>query len=107
MEITPDGDQIKKALLDNTGNPPGAGALFGLIVRGRNSGIYYVDDASNTLNLFSAALRFVGLYNAPILSPCDGWVVFFARAHTRTAPDPLLPMLRNTNYRSRNALVCP
>ncbi len=51
VETTPDGEQIHKALLDSTGNPPGAGALFGLVdVRG--TGIYYVDDASNTLNLF-------------------------------------------------------
>jgi hypothetical protein len=51
VETTPNGDQIHTALLDSTGNPPGAGALFGLIdVNG--VGIYYVDDASNTLNLF-------------------------------------------------------
>ncbi|HEY6336871.1 MAG TPA: hypothetical protein VIW68_00105 [Candidatus Sulfotelmatobacter sp.] len=51
VETTPDGQQIRAVLLDNTGNPPGAGALFGLIdVAG--VGIYYVDDASNTLNLF-------------------------------------------------------
>jgi hypothetical protein len=52
VETTPDGVQVHTALLDNTGNPPGAGALFGLIdVAG--VGIYYVDDASNTLNLFN------------------------------------------------------
>lgn len=51
VETTPDGQQIRTVLLDNTGTPPGAGALFGLIdVAG--VGIYYVDDASNTLNLF-------------------------------------------------------
>ena len=51
VETTPRGHQINSVLLDNTGNPPGAGALFGLIdVRG--VGIYYVDDATNTLNLF-------------------------------------------------------
>jgi len=48
--VTPGGVQTGKILLDNTGNPPGAGALFGLVyVRG--TGIYYVDDATNTLNL--------------------------------------------------------
>jgi len=48
--ITPGGVQLQKILLDSTGTPPGAGALFGLTyVRG--TGIYYVDDASNTLNL--------------------------------------------------------
>lgn len=51
VETTPDGNQINKALLDNTGNPPGTGALFGLVpVAGQ--GIYFVDDVSNTLNLF-------------------------------------------------------
>jgi len=48
---TPDGNQISHRLLDSSGNPPGAGALFGLVpVRGE--GLYYVDDATNTLNLF-------------------------------------------------------
>jgi hypothetical protein len=50
VETTPDGDQINKTLLDSSGNPPGAGALFGLVpVLGQ--GLYYVDDATNTLNL--------------------------------------------------------
>ncbi len=48
--ISPNGEQTAKILLDSTGNPPGAGALFGLI-QVPGSGIYYVDDASNTLNL--------------------------------------------------------
>lgn len=51
VETNSKGVQIFTTLLDNTGNPPGAGALFGLIdVPGQ--GIYFVDDASNTLNLF-------------------------------------------------------
>jgi hypothetical protein len=51
VTTTPDGDQISKQLLDSSGNPPGAGALFGLVpVAGQ--GLYYVDDATNTLNLF-------------------------------------------------------
>lgn len=51
VETTRNGHQITRALLDNTGSPPGAGALFGLTdVRG--GGVIYVDDASNTLNLF-------------------------------------------------------
>lgn len=51
VETTPSGHQIAKALLDSSGNPPGAGALFGLVpVTGM--GLYYVDDATNTLNLF-------------------------------------------------------
>jgi len=48
--ITPGGVQTHKILLDNTGNPPGAGALFGLVYA-PGTGLYYVDDASNTLNL--------------------------------------------------------
>jgi hypothetical protein len=45
------GRQIKKVLLDNMGNPPGAGALFGLTaVSGQ--GTYFVDDNENALNLF-------------------------------------------------------
>ena len=45
------GVQEVKALLDDTGNPPGAGTLFGLVdVPGQ--GVYFVDDGSNTLNLF-------------------------------------------------------
>ena len=52
VETTSAGVQIHKKLLDSTGNPPGAGALFGLIdIQG--VGVYYVDDAANTLNLFN------------------------------------------------------
>ncbi len=50
FETTPGGKQIQKVLLDNNGTPPGSGALFGLI--DVNGAIYYVDDATNTLNLF-------------------------------------------------------
>ncbi len=51
VETTPSGHQIAKVLLDSNGNPPGAGALFGLaVVSGQ--GLYFVDDISNTLNLF-------------------------------------------------------
>jgi hypothetical protein len=49
-EITPQGSQIAKTLLDSLGTPPGAGALFGLIFEpGR--GVVFVDDNTNTLNL--------------------------------------------------------
>ncbi len=51
VTTTPEGNQTGKVLLDSSGNPPGAGALFGLVpVPGQ--GLYYVDDATNTLNLF-------------------------------------------------------
>jgi hypothetical protein len=45
------GSQIFTKLLDNTGNPPGAGALFGLVYV-PSTGLYFVDDVSNTLNLY-------------------------------------------------------
>jgi len=48
-EITPSGIQVAKTLLDDTGTPPGSGALFGLIVDPAQ-GIIFVDDVSNTLN---------------------------------------------------------
>lgn len=51
VETTPSGKQIAKVLLDSSGTPPGAGALFGLTPAG-GMGLYYVDDATNTLNLF-------------------------------------------------------
>ena len=49
-EIGAGGAQRAKLLLDNTGAPPGAGALFGLVFVPAH-GVYFVDDASNTLNL--------------------------------------------------------
>jgi hypothetical protein len=49
-EISPHGTQLAKMQLDNTGSPPGAGALFGLAFDPA-AGVYFVDDASNTLNL--------------------------------------------------------
>jgi hypothetical protein len=51
VETTPGGTQIDTRLLDNTGTPPGNGALFGLAVAPEGAGVYYVDDAANTFNL--------------------------------------------------------
>ena len=52
VTTTPNGVQISKKLLDSSGTPPGNGALFGLVpVAGQ--GLYYVDDVTNTLNLFN------------------------------------------------------
>src|SRR5262249_40164475 len=51
VETTPRGRQIDTKLLDDTGTPPGAGALFGLAIVPGGQGVYFVDDASNTLNL--------------------------------------------------------
>jgi hypothetical protein len=50
VQTTPDGLQVAKTLLDGSGSPPGSGALFGLVTVGQS--VYYVDDATNTLNLF-------------------------------------------------------
>jgi hypothetical protein len=50
VQTSPDGLQVAKTLLDSSGNPPGAGALFGLVRVGRD--VFYVDDATNTLNVF-------------------------------------------------------
>jgi hypothetical protein len=51
VETTPRGRQIASKLIDATGNPPGAGALFGLAIVPGGQGVYFVDDASNTLNV--------------------------------------------------------
>lgn len=50
VETTPRGRQIAMKFLDTSGSPPGAGALFGLAIR-PGGGVYYVDDAVNTLRL--------------------------------------------------------
>jgi DNA-binding beta-propeller fold protein YncE len=49
-EISPHGRQVAHTQLDASGSPPGAGALFGLVFDPAH-GLYYVDDATNTLNL--------------------------------------------------------
>jgi hypothetical protein len=51
VETTPSGRQIFSRFLDRSGSPPGAGALFGLAVLKGRGGVYYVDDAQNTLRL--------------------------------------------------------
>ena len=51
VETTPAGKQIATKMLDKSGSPPGAGALFGLAVAPNQAGLYYVDDAVNTLRL--------------------------------------------------------
>jgi hypothetical protein len=53
VETTPAGMQIAHRFLDKTPPKPlGAGALFGLALKPHHGGIYYVDDAVNTLRLF-------------------------------------------------------
>jgi hypothetical protein len=54
VETTPGGDQVEVKILDTTPAPPGPngnGALFGLAVTPAGDGVYFVDDATNTLNL--------------------------------------------------------
>jgi len=54
VETTPVGKQIAVKTLDDTpvqGAPNGNGTLFGLAVRPDGSGIYFVDDGSNTFDL--------------------------------------------------------
>ncbi len=53
VETTPGGLQIANKFLDKSGSPPGAGALFGLAIIPGGNGLYYVDDATNTLNVLN------------------------------------------------------
>ncbi len=50
VETTPGGNQVAHKLVDNTGGT-GGGCLFGLTVVHGFSGIYFVDDCGNTLDL--------------------------------------------------------
>jgi hypothetical protein len=51
VEVTPSGTQIAVQRLDRSGSPPGAGALFGLAVKPGAHAVYFVDDATNRLDL--------------------------------------------------------
>jgi hypothetical protein len=54
VETTPGGKQVEVKVLDNTPLPPGLpgnGTLFGLAVVPGGTGVYFVDDGSNMLNL--------------------------------------------------------
>jgi len=54
VETTPAGQQVELKMLDTTPLPPGLpgnGTLFGLAVVPGGTGVYFVDDGSNTLNL--------------------------------------------------------
>jgi sugar lactone lactonase YvrE len=51
VETTPSGDQIATRPLDTSGSPPGAGPLFGLAIAHGHHGVWFVDDADNTLDL--------------------------------------------------------
>jgi hypothetical protein len=49
VELTDNGQQVATKLVDSSGSPPGAGALFGLLAV--NNKIFFVDDAQNMLNV--------------------------------------------------------
>jgi len=51
VETSPAGMQVASRFLDRSGTPPGGGALFGVTLAPAASGVYYVDDAVNTLRL--------------------------------------------------------
>jgi hypothetical protein len=54
VETTPTGAQVASVTLDTSGTPPatpGSGALFGLATQPSGKGVYFVDDATNTLDL--------------------------------------------------------
>ncbi len=51
VETSRTGTQVATKMLDSSGTPPGAGALFGLAVAPNAKSLYFVDDATNFLNL--------------------------------------------------------
>jgi hypothetical protein len=54
VETTQRGEQVAVKTLDTTVTPPGLpgnGALFGLAISVDGDGVYFVDDATNTLNI--------------------------------------------------------
>jgi sugar lactone lactonase YvrE len=53
VESTLTGGQPEWPSVDNSGSEPGAGALFGLVVQPGGKGVYFVDDATNTLDIFN------------------------------------------------------
>lgn len=51
VEVAPDGRLVATRTLDSSGSPAGAGALFGLAVTRQQRGVYFVDDATNLLQI--------------------------------------------------------
>ena len=51
VETTPSGFQVAVRTAGQLRLPAGAGALFGLAVKPFHRAVYFVDDATNTLNL--------------------------------------------------------
>jgi hypothetical protein len=52
VESTLKNTQPEWPSVDTSGSPPGSGALFGLAVQPGGKGVYFVDDATNTLDIF-------------------------------------------------------
>jgi len=52
--LNADGTQKSAKFISGIGSPPGAGTLFGLATS--SSGLYFVNDGTNTLNLLSNPL---------------------------------------------------
>lgn len=95
VETTPGGAQVGTVQLDDNGTPPGAGALFGLAIAPGRSGVYFVDDGTNTLNRFSASAQ-VSIQNfafspTPLTIKAGGTVTWTDNQaifpHTVTADD--------------------
>jgi hypothetical protein len=51
VEITTSGAQVATKKLDSSGSPPGSGALFGAALTPNGRNLYFVDDATNMLQL--------------------------------------------------------
>jgi hypothetical protein len=51
VETTPGGSQVGARFVDVSHSRNGAGTLFGLAVAPNRSGVYFVDDGNNTLNI--------------------------------------------------------
>lgn len=51
VETTPAGDQVAVRTLDTSGTPPGAGALFGLAIDLDRDAVFFVDNATNQLDV--------------------------------------------------------
>ncbi len=54
VDTAANGRQLAVRTLDSSGSPAGAGALFGLAVDREHHKVYFVDDATNTLNALTA-----------------------------------------------------
>jgi sugar lactone lactonase YvrE len=51
VETAPGQGEVATRWLDTSGSPRGAGALFGLAITGDRHGVWFVDDATNTLDV--------------------------------------------------------